>query len=712
MTSKDKDQNPKGPSDNGAEPSQKGLSRRDLITGGAAAGVMAGAVAITPAAAQAEAHLAGPEDIEWDYEVDVIVVGGGCTGLPAAIRALDLGSSVMIVDQNYDLGGRLAHSGGQTSLGGGDPIQLRDIAGDPDPEGFITVQTAHTVEELTEDPDHLFRDMTDWSIVDGAAQAPYRYNERDLHRAWADNCYDTRAFLMDNYLRFGRIAGTHGTGGMTRARRAVPFLMLGDTTDIKAGTIAYADAARDSEGELIERMTAFCPRRLGDGSSVANENAVTGGGIMARCLEFSAREKGAEVMLNRHMDELIREEPFSGRVLGIKASYTPRIANMTGQRLESFWSNGNVDEKKDVIYIRARKAVILGAGGHPGNPEVRSMFYPAFRDPVWGTSGQALLGRERGADGSAIVAGLRIGANLAGMQQNLSYATTFHVSTRVATPDAYTDMYPGHPTFPFRESTGFTMSANTMEHAIAVNQVGKRFYNDMDLMRRHSSANFPGGSIAPNGMTGVDIVQGDWRNCSRDFIRGMYQRYAGMDAALAINEGSEPPDFHPGPLWAIFDQAAVERAELDLRYPFVSDNGYFFQADTIEELADKIYAQHQFQRVPLTYLRETVDRWNGFADDGSDPDFGRGEDAPLHRIDAAPFYAAAIILVWHDSYGGLRINGKAQVVDMQGVPIPGLYAGGESSGGGNQHGIGRATVHGFIAGTNASAETGELADPA
>ena len=54
--------------------------------------------------------------------------------------------------------------------------------------------------------------------------------------------------------------------------------------------------------------------------------------------------------------------------------------------------------------------------------------------------------------------------------------------------------------------------------------------------------------------------------------------------------------------------------------------------------------------------------------------------------------------------GGLRINGKAQVLDTQGAVIPGLYAGGEASGGGTQHGIGRASVHGYIAGTNAAQE--------
>ena len=54
--------------------------------------------------------------------------------------------------------------------------------------------------------------------------------------------------------------------------------------------------------------------------------------------------------------------------------------------------------------------------------------------------------------------------------------------------------------------------------------------------------------------------------------------------------------------------------------------------------------------------------------------------------------------------GGLRINGKAQVVDTLGEVIPGLYAGGEASGGGVMHGLGRALTHGYMAGTNAAQE--------
>jgi succinate dehydrogenase/fumarate reductase flavoprotein subunit len=180
----------------------------------------------------------------------------------------------------------------------------------------------------------------------------------------------------------------------------------------------------------------------------------------------------------------------------------------------------------------------------------------------------------------------------------------------------------------------------------------------------------------------------------------MYNYRPVVDAAVAINEGSQAPNFFPGPLWAIFDSATVERDGWDIKPPFTSmENGYFFSADTIDELAKKIYARHEFQRVPLKHLKETVRKWNTYVDEGGDPDFARGKDAPMHKIDKPPFYAAAICPVWHDSYGGLRINGKAEVLDTQGAVIPGLYSGGEASGGCGQHGLGRALVHGFIAGT-------------
>jgi hypothetical protein len=675
---------------------EKPLSRRDFVKTGASAGVGASVFSLSGTAL---AQVNPDDAIQWDYEADIVVVGGGCMGLASAIRATDLGASVIVVEQNFDPGGKMLHSGAWISLGGGDPLQLRDIAGESDAEGFVTAPPHHSEAELSEDPDFLFRDHTDWSVMDAAAQAPYRYNQRDLHRAFADNCYATREFLMANYVRMGRISGTHSNGGMSRARRATCFLMESETTDIKAGTVSAQDA-----GIAGVSSSHFAPRLMEEISDMASPGARRNGAALARPLEFSAREKGVQFILNRHMDEIIREGQFSGRVLGIRASYSPRFDPESGTRLESYWQNGNIDDRSETLFIRARKAVIVGAGGHAANPEFRSMFYPGWREPAFVSSGWALLG-PRGQDASGIIAGMRIGANLAGMQQNLGYDGTFHIPGNLATRDPYTDMLPGHPTFPFRGSTGINLNAESFQHLIVVNQVGKRFFNELLVIVRRGGASFPAGPAKGQPRSGLDHVQLDWRNASAENIRATYSDPNSIHAALAMNEGSEAPDYFSGPIWTIFDRAAVERDGWNIDPPFTSPtNGYFFSADAIEELAAKIYAGHEFQRVPLSYLSETVAKWNAYVDQGEDPEFARGPDAPMYRIDTPPFYAATLNPVWHDSYGGLRINGRTQVIDMQGEPIPGLYAGGESSGGGQQHGLGRALVHGYIAGTNAANE--------
>src|SRR5438046_6929546 len=166
---------------------EKAGSRRDFVKKGAA-GVSA---AVLSTSGTALAQVSPVNAIQWNYEADVVIIGGGCTGLPAAIRARDLGASVIIVDQNFDLGGKMLHSGGQVSFGGGEPLKVRAIAGENEREGFVTEPRRQSLEELTEDPDFLFRDHTDWSVMDAGARAPYRYNEHDLHRAYADNFLDT-----------------------------------------------------------------------------------------------------------------------------------------------------------------------------------------------------------------------------------------------------------------------------------------------------------------------------------------------------------------------------------------------------------------------------------------------------------------------------------------------------------------------------------------
>jgi hypothetical protein len=605
---------------------------------------------------------------------------------------------VLVVEQGFDVGGRMLHSGSFVSLGADDPVQRRDRLRQGDAEGRIQVDPIEDPEELEDSVELLFNDLTDWSIVDRRGHSPYRFNERGLVRAWAENCPATRQFLMDNYVRFARINGTHSGGGMSRARGAVCFLVLGDKTDMKAGTITAEDAGHADP----ERTSAFAPVQMDNAIRVVGPNTFSNGVALARPLEFSAREKGVRFMLNRGFDELVREQPAAGRILGIQASYSPRRHPETGELLQSYWQNGNLEERREVVHIRARRGVILACGGHAGNPEVRSMFHPGMREPMFPTSAHAALG-PRVQDASALKAGLKVGANLAGMHQNLMLSLTYHIPTRLGTRDAYTPMMPGHPAFGFRGSCGISVGSAGFEELIAVNQVGKRFFNDVRFVARGGSNRYPGDGSTPG--RGLDHKPKDWRNCRAEWIRQTYDDAHGIEAALAINEGSTAPNYYSGPIWAIFDQAAVERTGWKLRYPFVADNGYFFKADTIEQLAAKIEAGNEFQRVPLANLAKTVATWNGYVDAGADPEFEREKEGAIHRIATAPFYALSVMVVWHDSYGGLRVNGHQQVIDMQGEVIPGLFAGGEAAGGFDKHGLGKGTVQGFIAGTNVVGES-------
>ena len=675
---------------------EKAVSRRDFFKSGAAAGV--GATVLSGAGkALAQESTSGTRDIEWSYEADVVVLGAGCVGLHAAIRAHDLGASVLVVEANYDVGGKMVHSGGFVSLGGGDAIQERDHAG-ADPDGLGLTAPLIPPADLQDDPDLLFKDMTDWSVVDAGGVARYRFNDRQLHRAWADNAPLTRKFQMENYVRFARIDGTHFGGGMSRARMAKAMLKLAAKTDIKAGTLSAEDRGDPEK----ERHSRFNPMRITPGipaEAVGAPGWIYGGFCLARSLEFSAREKGIRFILNRHMDEIIREKQFSGRVLGIKASYTPRFDPDTGVRLESFWQNGNTDERAATIHIRARKAVIVGTGGHLNNREIRTMFDPRLYMDVLESSAGPLLG-PHSQDASGIVAGMNVGANLAGMMQNYGHPQgSPRIGSTLATRDSISSIFPGHPSFAFAKAKGIAIGNSGWEHVIAVNQVGKRFYSESAI------PNSVIGSVQyPPGMQGTrkPFTATDWRNASTAQIKSQYTRSSASDAALAINEGSQAPDFQSGPLWAIFDDAAIKRAGWKVRYPYIAEppDGYFHKADTLGELAKMVMA-HPSQRMPLKYLEATVANYNAFAGKGVDEDF---EKPVMHKIDTPPFYAAWIPISTDDSYGGLRINGKAQVVDLWGEVIPGLYAGGEASGGGQQHGLGRASVHGYIAGTNAARE--------
>jgi 3-oxosteroid 1-dehydrogenase len=178
------------------------------------------------------------------------------------------------------------------------------------------------------------------------------------------------------------------------------------------------------------------------------------------------------------------------------------------------------------------------------------------------------------------------------------------------------------------------------------------------------------------------------------------------------------------PIWFVFDRKAKNRYQFGGVMPgqkFPKDwytSGLMHRADTLDALAAAI-------GLSASSLRETVDRFNGFARDGKDGDFGRGDSAydnyygdpslphpTMDVIDSGPYYAARIQAGDLGTKGGLVYNANGQVLRSDGTVIAGLYATGNTSAAvmGNDYAgagatIGPAMVFGYI-GARHAAESG------
>ncbi len=578
------------------------INRRKLLAGGG----VAATIATTEQARAANA-------VKWNRVVDVVVVGAGATGLPAAIVAREAGNSVVIVEAEPHAGGHAICSGGNMPLGGGTSFQKKW--------------------GVKDSPDLVFQDLTDWSVTSANGSADYRYNDREVIRAFADNCAATCEFLIAHGVVF--VDKAPDTQGGNSVGASVPREMHCAPVDwplIQTGKPADPD----------KRLTMS-----------------TGNGLM-HPLIASARKAGVEILLSHRMKSIHRQGPQSGPVVGV-----------------------TVEHEGKTINIRARKAVILGTGGSTSNVNFRRMFDPRLTEEYCGVAGTPWSYQ----DASGEIAGMAIGASLWGLYNNTGeFGSGVTKPGTIGGQFGYVNLrfFPGSEVFPKARSTG--LPVKDWQDVITVNMLGKRFYDETG--RQFSSDNYGvNKDYVPNSYLNAKNLKWNPNNW--------------LNAAMAgVGDGHNGG----GPIWAIFDSAAAEREKWDLKAPNVdADNGFFFSADSLGELARKIRMKYQRLPMPPENLEATVARYNSFVDSGKDDDFGKPK--PLHKIEKGPFYAAWATPVLHDTRAGLRINAKGQVVDMNGDVIPGLYCGGETAGGFSLHGLARATCQGFVAGTNAAKET-------
>jgi succinate dehydrogenase/fumarate reductase flavoprotein subunit len=279
-----------------------------------------------------------------------------------------------------------------------------------------------------------------------------------------------------------------------------------------------------------------------------------------------------------------------------------------------------------VVEVHARCGVVLACGGFPHDDERKRALLPHAR-----TGKEHHSAASRGNTGD----GLRLGETAGGQ------VATDGVQAAALAPVSLVPQADGSfAHFPHLVERG-------KPGLIAVTRRGQRFTNEADSYHDFMQALL---AALPAG----EPVQA-WLVCDHAFMR-----HYGLGAA-------KPAPMPLGPMIA---------------------NGYVQRGQTLAELARAC-------GIDGDALQQTVQRFNRQALAGQDEDFAKGETAYNHMqgdapfaaeqgwpnpcmgpLERGPFYAVKVVAGSLGTFAGLRTNAHAQVLDTQGQPIAGLYAGG------------------------------------
>ncbi|MBK7728019.1 MAG: FAD-binding protein [Gammaproteobacteria bacterium] len=296
------------------------------------------------------------------------------------------------------------------------------------------------------------------------------------------------------------------------------------------------------------------------------------------------------------------------------------------------------------VRIRARRGVLIASGGFERNREMKTHFLRGPSPYTWGAEGNI---------GDGIHMAMALGSDLRNMNE-----VWHQVAYR---EDAERN---GHL------RGGISLSAQIERRfagGICVNRYGERFANeaaayDVTWQSFHTWENW--GDLGYRNIPAFAIFDSSVRN----------------NSTIAGKSASEPlPD------WVV-------------------------TAGTLPDLARSM-------NIDPKGLTTTVERFNHYARQGIDPDFHRGESAydrhgeinpsaTLAPVAVAPFYAAEVTPADLGTCGGVRVNGRAEVIDVFNRPIRNLYASGNTAGigapgalyGGGGGTLGPAFTFAFIAG--------------
>ena len=257
------------------------------------------------------------------------------------------------------------------------------------------------------------------------APPTYRYNDREIIRAFADNSAATFEWLI-----------AHGVVFVDKA------------PDAQGGESVGNSVARENHAAIMD-WTMVQTGRQADPS--VRLTMSSGNGLL-RPLAAAAQRAGVEVALEHRVVGIYRESPRKGRVLGV-------LVERGGKHYR----------------VRARKAVVVATGGSTTNVNFRRMFDPRLTEEYCGVAGMPYSAQ----DALGELAAMDVGAALWGAaNQTGEFGSNITKPGTIGSQFGYVNLQwmPGSPVWSKARATG--LKVKDWQDVITVNMIGRRFYDE------------------------------------------------------------------------------------------------------------------------------------------------------------------------------------------------------------------------------------------